>query len=93
MRPQILFPLFADVRTLPGVGPKIAPLVEPRGWARSVNASDSTTSASTTACAGSCAIRFEEIGNGHARKGVFAPQGGFLAQRVQFHKIGPEALA
>jgi len=28
MRPQILFPLFADVRTLPGVGPKIAPLVE-----------------------------------------------------------------
>jgi len=28
MRPQILFPLFADIRTLPGVGPKIAPLVE-----------------------------------------------------------------
>jgi ATP-dependent DNA helicase RecG len=28
MRPPILFPVFADIRTLPGVGPKIAPLVE-----------------------------------------------------------------
>ncbi len=28
MRPEILFPLFASVRSLPGVGPKIAPAVE-----------------------------------------------------------------
>ncbi len=28
MRPAILFPLFADIRTLPGIGPKIAPLLE-----------------------------------------------------------------
>jgi ATP-dependent DNA helicase RecG len=28
MRPPILFPLFADIRTLPGVGPKMAPLLE-----------------------------------------------------------------
>ena len=28
MRPEILFPLFAPVRTLKGVGPKLAPLVE-----------------------------------------------------------------
>ncbi|HSC61794.1 MAG TPA: OB-fold nucleic acid binding domain-containing protein, partial [Rhizomicrobium sp.] len=28
MRPSILFPLFAETRTLPGVGPKIAKLIE-----------------------------------------------------------------
>ena len=28
MRPQILFPLFADVSTLKGVGPRVAPLLE-----------------------------------------------------------------
>ena len=28
MRPQILFPLFADVSSLKGVGPKILPLVQ-----------------------------------------------------------------
>jgi ATP-dependent DNA helicase RecG len=28
MRPTILNPLFADIRSLPGIGPKIAPLVE-----------------------------------------------------------------
>ncbi len=28
MRPQILFPLFADIATLPGIGPKTAKLVE-----------------------------------------------------------------
>lgn len=28
MRPEILFPLFASVRSLPGVGPKVAPAVE-----------------------------------------------------------------
>lgn len=28
MRPSILFPLFADIKTLPGLGPKIAALVE-----------------------------------------------------------------
>jgi len=28
MRPPILFPLFAELRTLPGVGPKMAPLLE-----------------------------------------------------------------
>ena len=27
MRPQILFPLFAPLATLPGMGPKLAPLV------------------------------------------------------------------
>src|ERR1700743_1554630 len=28
MRPSILYPLFAETRTLPGVGPKIARLIE-----------------------------------------------------------------
>jgi len=28
MRPQVLFPLFADLTTLPGVGPRLAPLIE-----------------------------------------------------------------
>ena len=28
MRPQILFPLFAEVSTLKGVGPKVLPLVQ-----------------------------------------------------------------
>ena len=28
MRPEILFPLFAPVSTLKGVGPKVEPLVE-----------------------------------------------------------------
>ncbi len=31
MRPEILFPLFADATTLPGVGPKTAPLFEKLG--------------------------------------------------------------
>jgi len=31
MRPEILFPLFADARTLPGLGPKTAPLFEKLG--------------------------------------------------------------
>ena len=34
MRPEILFPLFADARTLPGVGPKTAPLFEKLGIAK-----------------------------------------------------------
>jgi len=31
MRPEILFPLFADAKTLPGLGPKTAPLFEKLG--------------------------------------------------------------
>lgn len=31
MRPEILFPLFADARTLPGIGPKTLPLFEKLG--------------------------------------------------------------
>ena len=34
MRPQILFPLFAPLATLPGMGPKLAPLVARFGTAR-----------------------------------------------------------
>ena len=37
MRPQILFPLFAAVTSLPGIGPKLAKLVEKVAGAHVVN--------------------------------------------------------
>lgn len=37
MRPEILFPLFAPVRALPGVGPKVAPAVEKAAGPRVVD--------------------------------------------------------
>ena len=37
MRPAILFPLFADIRTLPGVGPKLEKLVRKVAGARLVD--------------------------------------------------------
>jgi ATP-dependent DNA helicase RecG len=37
MRPAILFPLFGDVRTLDGVGPKLAPLIAKAAGARIVD--------------------------------------------------------
>jgi len=37
MRPSILFPLFAETRTLPGVGPKIAKLIERAAGTRLVD--------------------------------------------------------
>ncbi|HWA29761.1 MAG TPA: hypothetical protein VG867_01625, partial [Rhizomicrobium sp.] len=37
MRPSILFPLFAETRSLPGVGPKIAKLIERAAGTRLVD--------------------------------------------------------
>src|SRR5690606_20986161 len=37
MRPSVLFPLFADVTSLPGVGPRIGPLIEPVAGPRLVD--------------------------------------------------------